>query len=99
MSIAAPDTIADGLALTTPGPTTFAINRQLVDDIVVVGEATIVEAMRLVRNTLDLPVEPSGAVTVAAVLENPDRWQGRRVGLILSGGNVDAERFNELTRR
>jgi threonine dehydratase len=93
--IAQPSTIADGLAVTAPGPITFAINRQLVSDVVTVDEDDIVEAMRLIAATLDLLVEPSGAVGIAAVATNPGRWSGR-IGVILSGGNVDRTRWGHL---
>ena len=92
-----PATIADGLAVTAPGATTFAINRELVADVVAVTEHQIVEAMRFAEGHFDLRLEPSGAVGLAAVLADPDRFVGRRVGIILSGGNVDDQRFDALT--
>lgn len=96
--IAQPDTIADGLAVTTPGANTFAINRELVDDVLTVTEFHLVEAMRLASATLGRRLEPSGAASLAAVLAHRDRFRGRRVGLVLSGGNIDAERFDTLLR-
>ena len=59
--------------------------------ILTVDETTIIRAMRLLWERAKILVEPSGAVPLAAVLENPDRFHGRRTGLILSGGNVDLD--------
>ena len=92
-----PDTIADGLAVTAPGPTTFAINRPLVADILTVTEDQLVDAMRVALDLLGRHLEPSGVATLAAVLADHDRFVGRRVGLILSGGNIDPARFAALT--
>lgn len=86
------DTIADGLR-TSLGEITFALIRQWVDDIVLVSEEAIVQAMRLCFERLKLVVEPSGAVPLAAVLEKRVDVRGLRVGVILSGGNVDLERL------
>jgi len=83
-------TIADGLR-TTIGRPNFEIARQLVDDVVIVSEEAIVAAMRAIWETLKIVVEPSGAVPYAAVLEGKVDVAGRRVGLILSGGNVDLD--------
>lgn len=92
-----PDTIADGLAVTSPGPTTFAINRPLVADIMTVSEDALVHAMAVAFDTLGRRLEPSGAASLAAVLCAPATFAGRRVGVILSGGNIDAARFEALT--
>jgi threonine dehydratase len=98
MEIAPPETIADGLAVTSPGRLTFPVIQRLVDDIVTVSEQQIVDAMVFLFERLKIVVEPSGAVGVAALLAGclPDA-SGRTVGVILSGGNVDAERFRVLT--
>ncbi|MGB0114114.1 MAG: threonine/serine dehydratase [Ilumatobacteraceae bacterium] len=92
-----PDTIADGLAVTAPGPTTFAINQELVSDVVTVTEEQLVDAMRVALELLERRLEPSGAATLAALLADRDRFAGHRVGLVLSGGNIDAARFAALT--
>lgn len=92
-----PDTIADGLAVTAPGTETFAINRRLVSDVVTVTDEQLVAAMRLAARLLDRRLEPSGVAGLAAVLDDRDRYLGRRVGIILSGGNIDDARFDELT--
>lgn len=87
-----PDTIADGLR-TTLGGHGFAILSALLDDFVTVSEAAIVEAMRLVWEILKIVIEPSAAVPVAALLERRIDLRGARVGVILSGGNVDLDRL------
>lgn len=85
-----PRTIADGLR-TSLGDRTFAVIRQYVDEIVAVDEAAILRAMRMVFERMKLVIEPSAAVPVAAVLEGALAVRGCRVGVILSGGNVDLE--------
>jgi threo-3-hydroxy-L-aspartate ammonia-lyase len=92
-----PRTIADGLQTTAPGELTFEINRELVDEIVAVSDAEILDAMALLFDRLKLVVEPSGAVGVAALLSG--RVSGERIGVVLSGGNVGAARFAELLGR
>ncbi len=83
-----PDTIADGL-LTSLGDRNFAIISRLVDDILLVDDPGIVEAMELIWTRAKLVVEPSGAVGVAAVLAHREHVTGRRVVAVLTGGNVD----------
>ncbi|KPK87660.1 MAG: serine dehydratase [Bacteroides sp. SM23_62_1] len=83
-----PETIADGL-LTSLGTLTFAIIREKVDDIVTVQESSIIEAMRMIWERMKIVVEPSGAVPLAALVEKKVDCTGKRVGIILSGGNVD----------
>jgi threonine dehydratase len=83
-----PNTIADGL-LTSLGDLTFRIILQNVDDIITVTEEDIVKAMRLIWERMKIIIEPSAAVPVAALLENPELFKGAKVGIILSGGNVD----------
>ena len=83
-----PQTIADGL-LTSLGEINFAIIRQHVDQIITVSEESIIEAMRLIWERMKLIVEPSAAVPLAVLLENREKFINQRVGIILSGGNVD----------
>ena len=83
-----PKTIADGL-LTSLGEINFAIISQNVDDIITVSEESIVKAMRLVWERMKLIIEPSSAVPLAALLENKEAFSNQRIGIILSGGNVD----------
>lgn len=85
-----PDTIADGLR-TSLGSLTYPIIRDYVEDIVIVSEASIISAMRLVWERMKIIIEPSSAVPVAAVLEHKIDIAGKHVGIILSGGNVDVD--------
>jgi threonine dehydratase len=85
-----PVTVADGLR-TSLGPLTFAVISRHVDRIVTVTEAEILDAMRFVWERLKIVIEPSSAVPVAAVLSGRLDVEGRRVGIILSGGNVDLD--------
>jgi threonine dehydratase len=99
IAVATPPTIADGLAVTMPGERTFAINRRLVSEVLTVSEDEIVAAMAGFHERFDLLVEPSGVVGLAALAADRERWRGRRVGIIVSGGNIDDERFESLTGR
>ncbi len=94
----APDTIADGL-LTSLGRPNFEIIRTHVRDILTVSDHAIVEAMKLIWSRTKQVVEPSAAVTLAAVLGDRERFAGRRVALILSGGNVDLDRLPWVSDR
>lgn len=89
------NTIADGL-LTTLGTKTFPIIQDLVKEIITVTDEEIVAAMRIIWERLKIIVEPSCAVPFAAVLKQKSRFAGKRVGIILSGGNVDLERAAKL---
>lgn len=86
-----PDTIADGLR-TALGRLPFAILQRRVEAILTVSEAEIVAATRLLLERAKLVVEPSGAVPLAAVLRHRELFAGRRVGIVLSGGNLDLDR-------
>jgi threonine dehydratase len=88
----APKTIADGL-LTSLGSLTFPIILNNVDQIVTVSEASIVAAMRMIWERMKIISEPSSAVPLAAILENKVDVKGQKVGIILSGGNVDLGRL------
>jgi threonine dehydratase len=85
-----PQTIADGLRGALSARTFAEISRR-VDDIVTVSEPAIVRAMRALWEVLKVVVEPSGAVAYAALLEHADALRAQRVGLILTGGNLDLE--------
>lgn len=87
-----PDTICDGLRAEL-GPLTFDILRTHRAEILLASEAEIVAAMRLLWERLKLVVEPSSAVPLAVVLRHRARFAGRRLGIILSGGNVDLEKL------
>jgi threonine dehydratase len=97
VTIPPPTTIADGLAVTSPGASTFEINQRLVDDVVTVTDDELIDAMRLASRLLGRSLEPSGVAGLAAVLVDTDRFSGRRIGIVLSGGNIDANRFAALT--
>ena len=83
-------TIADGLR-TNVGEPNFAIIQRYVDDIVTVSEEAIISAMRTIWETMKIVIEPSAAVPYAAILERAIAVNGKRVGIILTGGNVDLE--------
>ncbi len=92
-----PKTIADGL-LTSLGGLNFRIIKKYVDDIFTASEESIVTAMQLVWERMKIIIEPSSAVPLAVVLENPEVFKGKKVAIILSGGNVDLSKlpFGEL---
>jgi threo-3-hydroxy-L-aspartate ammonia-lyase len=89
------DTIADGLRASTPGERTFEVNRRLLEDVVAVDEAAIVEAMRFCFARLKIVVEPSGAVPLAALLSGVVR-PGGPTAVVLSGGNIAPADFAAL---
>jgi threonine dehydratase len=95
--IAAPTTIADGLRHQTPGRLTFALNGRLLDRVVLVSDGEIRTAMRFLLQDEGLVVEPSGACALAAVLAGRPRLAGgTRVGVIVSGGNLDTGSAQQL---
>lgn len=98
IEIPVPRTIADGQALATPGELTFSVNRRLVDDIALVSDDEIREAMVFAFERLKIVLEPSGATPLAALLSGRAGPLPRRIGLILSGGNIDAERFARIVQ-
>jgi threonine dehydratase len=89
-------TIADGQQLPTPGERTWPVIRALVDDVVTVSDAEIVEAMRLLFERVKVVAEPSGATALAALLAGRVELRTGTVGVVISGGNVDAARFASL---
>jgi len=82
------DTIADGL-LTNLGDRNFEIIKEHVDQIITVADDEIISAMKLLWERMKIVIEPSGAVPLAAILKSKKEFNGKRVGVILSGGNVD----------
>ncbi|GAA5044802.1 threonine dehydratase [Thermocatellispora tengchongensis] len=96
VAIPVPRTIADGQAADIPGELTFSVNRRLVDEIVLVGDDEIRAAMRLAFERLKIVIEPSGASALAALLAGRITPVPQRVGVIISGGNIDARRFAEI---
>lgn len=89
------NTIADGL-LTSLGDKTFPIIHENIDRVITVSDTEIVSAMRLIWERMKIIVEPSCAVPFAAVLKDKASFVGKRVGIILSGGNVDLEKAMKL---
>jgi threonine dehydratase len=87
-----PNTIADGL-LTSLSERTFSIIRQYVDDIFTANDGEILSAMHLIWERMKIVVEPSSAVPLAIILKNKEYFTGKRIGIILSGGNVDLKKF------
>jgi threo-3-hydroxy-L-aspartate ammonia-lyase len=93
---AVPKTIADGLQTQSPGEITFPIMLEHVTEIATVSDEELVEAMRLAFSRLKLVIEPSGAAGLAAILFDRLPVRGKRVGIVVSGGNVDADRYAAL---
>lgn len=83
-----PDTIADGL-LTSLGSLTFPIIKAYVEKIITVKDSVTIEAMKLIWQRMKIIVEPSAAVPLAVIMDNPHIFNGKKIGIILSGGNVD----------
>jgi threonine dehydratase len=96
VAIPVPRTIADGQSVGIPGELTFAVNRQLVDEIVLVSDDEIRAAMALLFERMKIVVEPSGACALAALLAGRIGPVPTRIGVVISGGNVGVGRFTEL---
>lgn len=90
-----PKTIADGLR-TALSMRTFKIIKQYVDEIVLLSDAEIIDAMRLLWERMKILVEPSSAITLAAVLKKKESLKNSKVGIIISGGNVDLKEILSL---
>jgi threonine dehydratase len=91
-----PRTIADGAQTQYLGQLTFPIIRRDVDDILTVSDAELVEAMRFFATRMKLVVEPTGCLGFAAARAMKDQLKGKRVGVLISGGNVDIDRYAAL---
>ena len=89
------NSIADGL-LTSLGDKTFPIIREQVKEVITVSDTEIISAMRFIWERMKIIIEPSCAVPFAAVLKKKEQFKGKRVGIILSGGNVDLEKMAKL---
>jgi threo-3-hydroxy-L-aspartate ammonia-lyase len=89
-------TIADGQQAATPGELTWPIIKALAAQVLTVTDAQIVDAMRFLFERMKLVVEPSGACAFAALLAGAPALEGRRVGVVLSGGNIGADAFGSL---
>ncbi|APV51753.1 hypothetical protein BWI17_19935 [Betaproteobacteria bacterium GR16-43] len=95
-SIAMPDTIADGARTQAPSELTLSLVLKHVHDIITVTDAQLVESMRFLWERMKLVVEPTGALATAGVLNGPFDVRGKRVGIILSGGNADIQVVSKL---
>jgi len=87
-----PTTICDGL-LTSLGPKTFPIIIEKVNRIITVSEESVIKAMKLTWERMKIVIEPSSAVPLAAVMENPSLFEGKKTGIIISGGNVSLNKL------
>lgn len=94
--IPTPVTIADGAQTQHLGELTFPIIRREVSDIVTASDAELVDGMRLFASRLKVVVEPTGCLGLAGLRGMAEQLQGRRVGVVISGGNVDLDRFATL---
>jgi threonine dehydratase len=94
--IGVPKTIADGAMVTHVGEHNFEVIRRRVDDIVTVTDAQLVETMKFFAERMKMVVEPTGCLGAAAALCGVVPVAGKRVGVLISGGNVDLSRFGEL---
>jgi threo-3-hydroxy-L-aspartate ammonia-lyase len=96
VSIPQPTTIADGIRLRTPGERTFAIVQSHVDDVLVVSDEAVLDTLRFIIQRMKIVAEPTGAVALTAVLAGrvPDRY--RRVGVFVTGGNIDPTLLGRL---
>jgi threonine dehydratase len=94
--IATPVTIADGAQTPMVGEITFEIIRRLVDGVHTVTDAQLIETMRFYAERMKMVVEPTGCLSLAAAIQASEQLQGQRVGIIVSGGNVDLGRFAQL---
>jgi threo-3-hydroxy-L-aspartate ammonia-lyase len=98
VSIKVPETIADGAQTPALGELTFPIIREHVADIVTVSDSELIDAMAFFASRMKIIVEPTGCLAAAAVLSGKLTIMGKRVGVVLSGGNIDLERFTALVR-
>jgi threonine dehydratase len=89
------NSVADGL-LTSLGDKTFPIIREYVKEVITVSDAEIVSAMKTIWERMKIIIEPSCSVPFAALLKSKEKFAGKNVGIILSGGNVDLERACKL---
>jgi threonine dehydratase len=93
------DTLAEGIAVKAPGKITTEIVRRYVDDIVLVSEAELERAICLLISVEKSLVEGAGAAGLAAIMANPMRYAGRRIGLVLCGGNIDTRLLASVLTR
>lgn len=94
--IATPKTIADGAQTTHLGSITFPLIQRNVDDILTASDDELVDAMRFYAERMKMIVEPTGCLSLAAARRMSSQFAGKRIGIIVSGGNIDLRRFAEL---
>jgi threonine dehydratase len=95
-TVSAPiSTIADGIAVRVPIPEALEIMRQTVDEVMLVSDAEILDAMRFLFVLTGLAVEPAGAAGIAAIVKVKDAWTGKRVATPLCGSNLTAEQLRD----
>ena len=91
VKIPVPQTIADGAQTQAPGDLTFAMIHALVDDVLTVSDAQLIETMRFFVSRMKIVVEPTGCLAAASAFSKQIDLAGKRVGVIISGGNVDSQ--------
>jgi threo-3-hydroxy-L-aspartate ammonia-lyase len=96
VSIDTPKTIADGAQTQFLGKLTFPVIQELVDDIVTVTDAQLIEAMRFAASRMKMVIEPTGGLAMAAAMQGAVNVKGQRVGVIISGGNIDIAQFAQF---
>jgi threonine dehydratase len=96
VAVAKNPTVADGLRVTTPGKLTFPIVREQVAEILLVSDAEMIETLTWMLERMKVLIEPSGAAAAAAVRHKKADFAGKRVGVVLSGGNVDLSSLAEF---
>ncbi len=96
IKIDTPKTIADGAQTQAVGHLTFPVIQALVDEIVTVSDAQLIEAMRFAASRMKMVIEPTGGLAMAAAMQGVLDLKGHRVGIIISGGNVDIAQFAAL---
>ncbi|MGE0886859.1 MAG: threo-3-hydroxy-L-aspartate ammonia-lyase [Blastocatellales bacterium] len=98
VEIEIPKTIADGLQTPAPGKLTFPIVKELVEDILLVSDDELISTIRFILERMKVLVEPSGAAAAAAVFHRKFDFAGKRVGVVLSGGNVDLAKLADYLK-
>jgi threonine dehydratase len=94
--ISAPSaTIADGIAVRVPVPEAVDLITGTIDDVVLVSDEEMIEAMRWLQADAGLVIEPAGAAGVAAIAQAAADWNGKRVAAVLTGGNLTAEQIRD----
>jgi threo-3-hydroxy-L-aspartate ammonia-lyase len=96
IKIDTPKTIADGAQTQFVGQLTFPVIQELVDDIVTVSDAQLIEVMRFAASRMKMVIEPTGGLAMAAAMQGAVDVKGQRVGIIVSGGNVDIAQFAQF---